>query len=107
LFNGLFHNRKGPFSRNHTMKPSYEQFRELLCQEENGQLIDSFISVELGRDIASAYWEAYIDELEDSSGSLDHVDLSALATDFVLQLTEEINLADIDFTKLTGTRNES
>lgn len=82
------------------MRHSYEEFSTLLCQDDNGKLIDSFVSVELGRDVVATNWEAFLDQCEDE-GTCNRP-ISELGTDFALSLLDEVDISAIDFAKLTG-----
>lgn len=87
-------------------KFSLEALREFLCENERGQIFDSFLAVEIGLEDYAVSWEAHQDFLEDEVPEA-MGDLGACTLGYLLGMAMDLQMEETDIDKLLASVNET
>ena len=78
---------------------TFHELRETMSMSHEGQVLDSFIAVEMGQDNYEACWDAHNDIYEQSGVNADE---ETLVTLFLQEIYDMLDIEEAEFEKVLG-----
>ena len=78
---------------------TFDELRETMAMSNEGQVLDSFIAVEMGQDNYKACWDAHTDIYEQSGVDADE---ETLVTLFLQEMYDMLDIEEDAFEKVLG-----
>jgi hypothetical protein len=78
---------------------TFDELRETMAMTNEGQVLDSFIAVEMGQDNYQACWDAHTDIYEQSGVNADE---ETIVTLFLQEMYDMLDIEEDDFVKVLG-----
>ncbi len=78
---------------------TFNELRETLAMSNEGQILDSFIAVEIGQDDYQACWDAHNDVYEESGVEADEETIVSL---FLQEMYDMLDIQESEFEKVLG-----
>jgi len=82
---------------------SFEELRSFLRESDKGKLVDSLMAVEFGLEFYEVSWLAhqdYLEQVSEESEDFGPTTFAEVATLYLLDMSDEIGFAEIDFDKI-------
>jgi hypothetical protein len=80
-------------------RPSFTELREVMALSNEGQVLDSFIAVELGLPDYEACWDAHIDVYEDAGVITTD---ESIITMFLTEVYDMLDIEEDSFERVLG-----
>ena len=78
---------------------TFDELRETMAMSHEGQVLDSFIAVEMGQDNYEACWDAHNDIYEQSGVNADE---ETIVTLFLQEIYDMLDVEEDEFEKVLG-----